>query len=190
MDEKHPKRPLSPYAASKIGADAIGLSFHAAYGLPVSIVRLFNTYGPRQSDRAVIPTIICQALTSKEIRLGNTAPTRDFTFVSDTVDGFLRIGAADGTIGEEVQLGTGVEISIGDIAARIGGMLASKITIVPAPERVRQAGCEVTRLVSDNGKARRLAQWEPRVTLDEGLPRTIEWVRMRLADYAPGEYRV
>ncbi len=189
IDERHPKQPQSPYSASKIAADAMALSFHSAYGLPVTVVRPFNTYGPRQSDRAIIPTIASQALTRDEVRLGSLTPTRDFTFVSDTVEGFIRAAESDAA-GEEINLGAGAEISIGELAARILAITGRDIPVRHAEERERPQASEVNRLLSDNRKARELAGWQPRVPLDEGLRRTVEWVRGRLDLYDPGAYRI
>ncbi len=189
IDERHPKQPQSPYSASKIAADAMALSFHAAYGLPVAVVRPFNTYGPRQSDRAIIPTIASQALTRDEIRLGSLTPTRDFTFVTDTVEGFIRVAESD-VVAEEVNLGAGVEISIGELAARILAVTGRDVAVRHAEERERPRTSEVDRLLSDNRKARELAGWQPRVSLDEGLRRTVEWVRGRLDLYDPDAYRI
>jgi len=190
IDERHPKQPQSPYAASKIAADALALSFHAAYQLPVVVVRPFNTYGPRQSDRAIIPAIAAQALAREEIRLGNLAPTRDFTFVTDTVAGFLELAACDAALGQEVNLGTGQEISIGELAARIVAVTGREVPVRQSEERLRPAGSEVNRLLSKNSRARELAGWEPRVGLDEGLRRSVEWVSTRLEMYDPAAYRI
>lgn len=190
IDEKHPKQPQSPYSASKISADAIALSFHAAFQLPVTIVRPFNTYGPRQSDRAIIPTIISQALTQPEITIGNTRPTRDFTYVSDTVDGFLCLAASQATVGQEINLGTGVEISIGDLVQRINTIIGRDLPIRTQDQRVRPETSEVNRLLSNNARARELAGWAPRVTLDEGIRLTAKWVEERLDLYAPSVYRI
>lgn len=190
IDELHPKQPQSPYSASKISADAMALSFHAAFQLPVTIVRPFNTYGPRQSDRAIIPTVISQALTQPEITVGNTKPTRDFTYVSDTVDGFLCLAASDATIGQEINLGTGAEISIGDLVGRINTIIGRDLPIRIQDERVRPGSSEVNRLLSKNSKARELAGWSPRVTLDEGIRLTAKWVEERLDMYAPSVYRI
>jgi dTDP-glucose 4,6-dehydratase len=189
IGEDHPKQPQSPYAASKIAGDAIAMSFHHAFALPVAIVRPFNTYGPRQSDRAIIPTIISQALTRRQIRLGNTVPTRDFTYVTDTAEGMVRIGQSDAAIGEEINLGTGREISIGDLANRIAAMIGTDVAVEQNEERTRPAGSEVMRLLADNAKGRRLVGWEPTVTLDEGLRHTITWVKEHLGHYEPDAYR-
>jgi NAD dependent epimerase/dehydratase len=190
IDENHPKQPQSPYAASKAAADAMALSFHAAYRLPVTVVRPFNTYGPRQSDRALIPAIIAQALTRDEILLGNLSPTRDFTFVTDTVEGFLQVGACAAAMGEEINLGSGQEVSVGDLAKQIAALVGRPVSIRQDPERVRPASSEVARLLADNSKALRLAGWTPRVSLEEGLRRTVAWVRDRLELYEPGAYRI
>ena len=190
IDEEHPKQPQSPYSASKIGADAIALSFHNSYEMPVSICRPFNTYGPRQSDRAIIPALIAQALKNDKLTLGNTTPTRDFTFVADTVNGFLAIAESEASIGEEINLGTGSEISIGDLAKRIMTLVGRDLPISTATERLRPTGSEVQRLCSANEKARRLTGWKPEVSLDEGLRETIEWVRGASHYYDPERYRI
>jgi NAD dependent epimerase/dehydratase len=190
IDEKHPKQPLSPYSASKIASDALALSFHAAFQLPVTVVRPFNTYGPRQSDRAIIPTIISQALTQPEITVGNTAPTRDFTYVSDTVEGFLQVGESDRAVGQEVNLGTGSEVSIGDLVQRINAIIGRDLPVRKKDERVRPETSEVNRLLSNNSKARELVGWTPRVTLDDGIRLTAKWVEERLEMYDPSTYRI
>ncbi len=190
MDESHPKQPQSPYSASKIGADALGLSFQYAFGLPVAVLRPFNTYGPRQSDRAIIPTIISQALVGDEIVLGNLAPSRDFTYVTDTVEGFVKAAETDAAVGEELNLGSGTEITIGDLAERVAHVLGRDITVRQADERIRPDASEVDRLRSDNSKANQLLGWSPEVGLDEGLERTIEWVREHPELYSPSLYRI
>ena len=190
IDEKHPKQPQSPYSASKISSDAMALSFHAAFELPVIVVRPFNTYGPRQSDRAIIPTLISQALTQPEISVGNTAPTRDFTYVTDTVEGFLQLAACDAAVGHEINLGTGVEISIGDLAHQVNAVVGRDLPIRKKEERVRPPSSEVNRLVSNNAKARHLAGWRPCVALDEGIRLTAKWVEARLEMYNPAAYRI
>jgi NAD dependent epimerase/dehydratase len=190
IDEKHPKQPLSPYSASKIAADAIALSFHAAFQLPVTVVRPFNTYGPRQSDRAIIPTIISQALTQSQITVGNTAPTRDFTYVSDTVEGFLRLAESNAAVGQEVNLGTGTEVSVGDLVQRINAIIGRDLAVRRDDERVRPETSEVNRLRSNNSKARELVGWTPRITLDEGIRLTAKWVEERLEMYDPSAYRI
>jgi len=190
IDEKHPKQPLSPYSASKIASDAISLSFHAAFQLPVTIVRPFNTYGPRQSDRAIIPTIISQALTQPEITVGNTKPTRDFTYVTDTVEGFLQLAASDAAVGQEVNLGTGSEVSIGDLVQRINAIIGRDLPVRRKDERVRPETSEVNRLLSNNSRAGDLVGWTPRVALDDGIRLTAKWVEQRLEMYDPSSYRI
>ncbi len=176
IDEDHPLQGQSPYSASKIGADKIAESFHAAFAQPVVIVRPFNTYGPRQSARAVIPTIIGQCLAGDTVKLGALMPTRDFTYVADTVSGFLHAATAPGAVGETINLGTGREISIGDLAALIVRLIGKSMRIEQAEERMRPRDSEVEQLRSDNSKAARLLDWRPEVSLEEGLRRTITWV--------------
>jgi NAD dependent epimerase/dehydratase len=190
MDETHPKQPQSPYAGSKVGSDALALSFHAAFGLPVTVVRPFNTYGPRQSDRAIIPTIISQALVGDEVVLGNLSPRRDFTYATDTAAGFIAAASAERTVGQELNLGTGQDVSVGELAKRIGSLLERDLRIRESQERVRPPTSEVDRLVSDNSKARELAGWEPHIPLDEGLDRTIAWIRSHPELYDPTSYRI
>ncbi len=190
MDEQHPRRPQSPYAASKTAADALALSFHSSFQLPATIVRPFNTYGPRQSDRAIIPTLISQALTKDEIRVGNTRPTRDFTFVQDTVEGFVKVAEAEQAVGQDFNLGSGREISIGELASRIASLVGRQLAVRQAEERVRPPGSEVERLLADNSKAKNLAGWLPQVGLEEGLSRTVEWVKERIKMYDPDSYRI
>ena len=190
IDERHPLHPQSPYAASKVAQDALAISFHAAYGLPVRIVRPFNTYGPRQSARAVIPTIISQALTRDEVRLGALHPTRDLTYVTDTVRGFLLAMAHDAAIGRPLNLGTGQSITIGELAARAIRLTGREGPVVTDGERVRPERSEVLRLRSDNRLARELIGWAPQVSLDEGLRLTIEWVRAHLDRFDPDRYAI
>jgi NAD dependent epimerase/dehydratase len=190
IPESHPIHPQSPYAATKVGADQLALTFQLSFGTPAVIVRPFNTFGPRQSARAVIPTIISQALALDRITLGALEPTRDLLFVADTVAGFMRAGIAEGVDGEVLNLGTGEEISIGDLARRILDLLGLDLPIEQAEERFRPPGSEVERLVADTKRARKLLGWKPEVTLDEGLQRTIEWIRGSLAEYKPGIYNV
>ena len=190
ISETHPKQPQSPYSASKIAADALALTHHFSFGLPVAICRPFNTYGPRQSDRAVIPALIAQALHKETVTLGNLAPTRDFTFVSDTVNGFIKVAEAEACIGQEINLGTGTEISIGDLARKIITLVGRDVNVKCAEERMRPAASEVQRLCSDNSKARELAGWAPVVSLDEGLRATLNWVRRARHLYDPDHYRV
>lgn len=188
IDEEHPLQGQSPYSASKIGADKMTESFFCAYNLPVVTIRPFNTFGPRQSARAVIPTIIMQALVGNTIHLGNLDTTRDFTFVNDTVRGFLLAGSASGVEGGVFNLGTGQEIRIGDIAERIALKVGHKVEIIVEPQRLRPEKSEVLRLISDNNLARIRLGWEPQVSLDEGLDRTIAWMRLHMDLYRPGQY--
>jgi len=177
IDENHPLQGQSPYSATKIAADKLAEAFYCSYGVPVVIVRPFNTYGPRQSTRAVIPTIIGQCLTGDTIRLGHLHPTRDLNYVSDTVEGFLRAAAADNVLGQTINLGSGREISIGDLALLIARLLGKQVHIITDERRRRPEKSEVERLLADNSKAKRLLGWEPRVSLEEGLIRTIDWMR-------------
>ncbi len=187
--EDHPLQTQSPYSATKAGADLLAWSYHRSFGLAVATVRPFNTYGPRQSTRAVIPTIITQALSGSEIRLGHLSPTRDFTFVADTVDGFLRVADADGAVGAVVNLGTGQETSIGDLATRIVALTGSRAKVVADADRARPAASEVERLCADAGFARQLG-WTPQHDLERGLRLTIEWIKANLAGFRAGEYSV
>jgi NAD dependent epimerase/dehydratase len=177
IDENHPLQGQSPYSATKIAADKLAEAFHCSYGVPVVIVRPFNTYGPRQSTRAVIPTIISQCLNGDTIRLGHLHPTRDLNYVSDTVEGFLRAAIADNVLGQTINLGSGREISIGNLALLIARLLGKQVQIITDERRRRPEKSEVERLLADNSKAKRLLGWEPRVSLEEGLLRTIDWMR-------------
>lgn len=188
IDENHPLQGQSPYSATKIAADKMAEAFYCSYGVPVVIVRPFNTYGPRQSARAVVPTIITQCLTSDTVYLGNLHPTRDLNFVTDTVEGFLRAAEADHALGESINLGSGREISIGDLALLIARLIGKQIHIETDPRRRRPEKSEVERLLADNTKAKRLLKWEPQVSLEEGLNRTIGWMREQLRRYRVGSY--
>jgi dTDP-glucose 4,6-dehydratase len=188
IDEAHPLQGQSPYSASKIGADKLVESFYCAYGVPLVTVRPFNTFGPRQSARAVIPTIITQALVGSTIQLGNLDTTRDFTYVRDTVNGFVCAAQASGVDGIVFNLGTGQEIRIGEIAERIIRKVGRPVEIAVDPERLRPEKSEVLRLISDHQRAREMLGWVPQVSLDEGLERTIDWVREHLGRYQPGKY--
>jgi NAD dependent epimerase/dehydratase len=190
IDERHPLVGQSPYAASKIGADQIALSYQLSFQLPVAIARPFNTYGPRQSARAVIPAIIVQALTQKHVMLGATFPTRDLNFVADTVDGFLKIAETDAAVGEVVNLGSGREVSVGDVAAAIIRLVGRDIPVVFDANRIRPDASEVERLLADASKAKTLVGWEPRHSLDEGLRATVDWIRQHLDQYKPAVYAV
>lgn len=181
IDEDHPLQPQSPYSASKIGGDMMALSFFHAFELPVAVVRPFNTYGPRQSTRAVIPTILAQLLGgATEIHLGATSPTRDFNYVTDTAAGFMAVARSDQALGQVVNLGTGREISVGDLAELLIEITGTTARVVTDENRLRPAGSEVERLLADNTRAREWAGWEPAVTLEEGLRLTAEWVRANL----------
>jgi len=190
ISEAHPLQGQSPYSASKIGADKLVESFWRAYNLPAVTVRPFNTYGPRQSARAVIPTIITQALTADCIRLGSLETRRDFTYVRDTVGGFLRAALTPDVTGEEINLGTGRDISIGELAERIVVQVGRPVEIVTETERLRPEKSEVMRLLSDNGRARRMLGWEPGWSLDDGLRETIAWIGDHLDFYRVGRYEV
>ncbi|MCC7125975.1 MAG: GDP-mannose 4,6-dehydratase [Acidobacteria bacterium] len=190
IDEQHPLQAQSPYSASKIGADKIAEAFHLSFDLPVVTVRPFNTYGPRQSARAVIPTLITQALTDQPIRLGNVTPTRDFVFVADTVDGFVRAGAARDAVGHTINLGTGREISIADLATTIARLCGTTAHIERDERRVRPGASEVERLCADNRKAASVLGWAPLVTLEQGLQQTIAWLRDHQSLYRPADYAV
>ena len=176
IDEKHPRQPQSPYSATKIGADAIAKSYFNAFGLPVVIARPFNTYGPRQSARAIIPTIISQiANGERRIKVGDLSPTRDFNFVEDSCRGFLALGRADGIEGEEINIATGTEVSMADTLRLIAELMQADVEYVVDPQRLRPSKSEVFRLCGDNTKIESLTDWRPRISLEEGLRRTIEW---------------
>jgi dTDP-glucose 4,6-dehydratase len=177
IDERHPLHPQSPYAASKSAADQLALSYQLTYGTPVVVVRPFNTYGPRQSMRAIVPTIAAQLLAGTSVRLGSLDPTRDLTYVSDTVDGFTRAGHARAVEGRTIQLGTGRETRIGDLAEMVARVVGVPLRIEQDPQRVRPLSSEVERLIADNALARELLGWSPSVRLEDGLARTVEWLR-------------
>jgi dTDP-glucose 4,6-dehydratase len=180
IDERHPTCAQSPYAASKAGADQLALSYYHAFALPVTVVRPFNTFGPRQSPRAVIPTIVTQALEGQAVRLGSLTPRRDLTFVADTVDGFVRAAEVERAVGE----------TVGELAARILDLVGSGARVMEDPRRVRPDGSEVWRLVCDASKAATLLDWRPRTSLDDGLRETIEWFRTRRGVYDTATYHV
>ncbi len=188
IDERHPLQGQSPYSASKIGADKLVESYWRAFDVQAVTVRPFNTYGPGQSARAVIPTIITQALMQDEIHLGNLDAKRDFTFVSDTVDGFLRAAASTGVTGETINLGYGEEITIEELADLVIELVGRPVKIVVDEARLRPEKSEVMRLQSDNSKAQELLGWEPRIDFREGLARTIDWISEHLDLYRIGEY--
>lgn len=191
IDESHPYQGQSPYSATKIGADRLAESFYRSFGLPVAIVRPFNTYGPRQSARAVIPTIITQLLAGKEeIRLGSLTPTRDFNFVKDTAQGFIEIYRSDKTVGEEINIATQNEISIGELAEELIKQINPQAKIVCDEERLRPEKSEVNRLLGSNEKIKMLTDWEPRFTFEEGLAQTIDFFRDNLEKYKVDIYNI
>jgi NAD dependent epimerase/dehydratase len=191
INEAHPLVGQSPYSASKIAADQLAISFYRSFQLPVKIVRPFNTYGPRQSARAVIPSIIIQLLNGNtNIRLGNLTPTRDFTFVKDTAKGFIEILKSDKLYGEVTNIGTNSEISIGDIADLIATMLSKTITITPDDQRIRVEKSEVDRLLCDNNKILQQTNWHPQYSLSEGLAETINWIEENIFRYKASVYNI
>ena len=176
IDEKHPKQPQSPYSATKIGADAIAMSFYNAFALPVTIVRPFNTYGPRQSARAIIPTIITQIAAGKrEIKVGDLTPTRDFNFVLDTAEGFCQLAECDEAVGKEVNICSNYEISMRDTLKLIAKIMGAEVTFVEEAQRIRPANSEVFRLWGDNSQIKALTGFTPKYTLEQGLAKTVEW---------------
>jgi nucleoside-diphosphate-sugar epimerase len=177
IDENHPLQGQSPYSASKIGADKLAESFFLSYNLPVVTLRPFNTFGPRQSARAVIPALIAQALTQEIIHLGNLDTRRDFTYVSDTVAGFLKIAETPGVDGQTINLGTGQDIRIGDLAQSVLAMVDHPVKIVVDPSRLRPEKSEVQRLISDNRLALQKLGWSPQVPFEEGLQKTFDWIK-------------
>lgn len=193
IDEKHPKQPQSPYSASKIGADAMAMSFFNAFNLPITTVRPFNTYGPRQSARAIIPTIITQiASGAKEIKLGDIAPTRDFNFVKDTCTGFLAIAENDATIGKEINIASNAEISIADTLNLIKDIMQSDVKFITDKQRIRPANSEVFRLWGDNTLIKSLTNWQPKCSIEQGLKETVEWFTKpeNLVKYKAGIYNL
>lgn len=177
IDESHPLQGQSPYAATKIGADALGLSYHRSFGLPVAVLRPFNTFGPRQSARAIVPTIISQALARPVVRLGSLDPRRDLTYVEDTAGAFVSIAGCDDAIGRVVNVGRGSDVTIGELVDRVAAILGRPIPVETDPARVRPPASEVGRLLAGTALAESLWGWRPTISLDEGLQRTIDWVR-------------
>ncbi len=191
IDEKHPYQGQSPYSATKIGADRLAESFYRSFNLPVAIVRPFNTFGPRQSARAVIPTIISQLLAGKEeIKLGSLTPTRDFNYVKDTAAGFIAIAESDKTIGQEINIATQQEISIGDLAKEIISQINPNAKIICDEQRLRPAKSEVNRLLGCNKKIKELTDWQPKFTFAQGISETITWMRNNLNAYKTDIYNV
>jgi dTDP-glucose 4,6-dehydratase len=191
IDEDHPLNAQSPYAASKIGADQLALSYVRSFELSVVVARPFNTYGPRQSARAVIPTIVAQALSGADrLEIGSLDPTRDFVFVEDTVRGLIACAEAKDVDGEVVNLGSGVEITIGELVERIKRLVGVELPVHTSDDRLRPPASEVERLLADAGKAKRLLGWTASTTLDEGLARVVDWMRGSLGVYKPSRYNV
>lgn len=190
IDEAHPLQGQSPYSASKIGADKMAEAFHLSFDLPVVTIRPFNTYGPRQSARAIIPTIIAQALTQPSLHLGNLEPRRDLTYVEDTAEGFVRIAQQPEAIGQVINVGSGQEVSVGDLANLILQLMGKHLPVLHDEQRARPQGSEVERLCADTRKAQQLLDWRPCTELSEGLARTIEWIRGNLERYRADEYVV
>lgn len=188
ITEQHPLQAQSPYAATKIGADKLAESFCLSYGLPVVTVRPFNTYGPRQSSRAIIPTIITQALADGVIRLGNLTPTRDLNYVTDIVEGFVRAASVSEAIGRTFHFGSGREMCIRDLVSLIGSLTGLSLRIEQGEERIRPESSEVERLVADATQAQAVLGWQPSMTLEDGLQMTIQWMREHLDLYRPGAY--
>lgn len=191
IDEKHPFQGQSPYSATKIGADRIAESFHRSFNMPITIVRPFNTYGPRQSARAVIPTIITQLLSGKEeIKLGSLTPTRDFNYVKDTAQGFIEIAKSINTIGEEINIATQKEITVGQLAQEMINQINPKAKIICDEDRLRPEKSEVERLLGSNEKIKRLTSWSPKYTFEQGIAETIEWLRANLDKYKVDIYNI
>jgi dTDP-glucose 4,6-dehydratase len=190
ITEDHPLRPQSPYAASKLGADKLIESFHLSHGLPATIVRPFNTYGPHQSSRAIVPTILSQALSSDMLRLGSMDPRRDLTYVADTVAGLIAAARHRATVGHTIQLGSGQDVSVTELVELVGDILGRQLKVEHDPDRVRPAGSEVQRLISGPALAHQLMDWEPRIALRDGLAQTMEWISANLHRYRVGDYVV
>lgn len=191
IDEKHPMQGQSPYSASKIGADKMAESFYRSFNMPIATLRPFNTYGPRQSARAVIPTIISQILSGKnEIKLGSLTPTRDFNFVKDTAEAFVKVAESDKTIGEVINAGSNYEISIGDTVKKIIDIIGRDVKIICDDERIRPEKSEVNRLWADNAKIKELTNWTPNYSIDDGLAETVKWIKENMKYYKPDIYNV
>jgi dTDP-glucose 4,6-dehydratase len=188
IDEGHPLQGQSPYSATKIAADALGESYFRSFGVPVSILRPFNTFGPRQSARAIIPTIISQALTRPVVRLGRLDPRRDLTYVKDTVSGFLSIASCEAALGRAVNVGRGSDVSIGDLVRIIGEILGRPLTVETETQRLRPAASEVERLLAGTALAQELWGWTPSYSLEEGLRETVAWIREHLERFRVNEY--
>jgi NAD dependent epimerase/dehydratase len=191
IDEKHPMQGQSPYSASKIGADMMAESYHRSFNMPIATLRPFNTYGPRQSARAVIPTIISQILAGKtEIKLGSLTPTRDFNFVLDTAEAFIKVAESEKTIGEVINAGSNYEITIGDTVKKIIKIIGKDVKILCDDERIRPENSEVNRLWADNAKIKELTDWAPNYNIDQGLEATVEWVKNNMQYFKTDIYNV
>ena len=188
INENHPLQGQSPYSATKIAADKLAESFYLSFDVPVAIARPFNTFGPRQSARAIIPNIIIQALSSNKVIIGNDKPTRDFNYVSNTVDGLMGIAQSEKATGEVINLGSGSEISIGDVTKKIISIINKDVKIVQEKERFRPEKSEVMRLIADNTKAKELIGWRPKISFEEGLEKTINWISKNLKLYKSNLY--
>jgi NAD dependent epimerase/dehydratase len=188
ITEVHPLEPQSPYAASKVGADKLMDSYHRSFDLPVCVLRPFNTYGPRQSARAIIPTIISQALAGSTLRLGSLHPRRDLTYVEDTAAAFVAAATSEGAVGRTIQLGTNHDVSVGDLVDMVAEVLGRELTVETDPARVRPDKSEVERLISGPQPSRELLDWEPTVDLREGLARTIDWIERNVHRYRVDHY--
>jgi dTDP-glucose 4,6-dehydratase len=188
IDEKHPLQAQSPYAASKIAADKLAESYYLSFGLPIAILRPFNTFGPRQSLRAIIPTILSQAMGDQKIRLGNIRPRRDFLFVKDTVRGFIQLGKCEEAVGKVVNIGTGTDISVEALVTKILNLTGKRGEIEVEDQRIRPEKSEVMQLLSDTRLAQKLFKWAPRYTLEEGLRETMEWYQKNLSRFKIGSY--
>ncbi|NQU17109.1 MAG: SDR family NAD(P)-dependent oxidoreductase [Candidatus Saganbacteria bacterium] len=191
IDEKHPLQPQSPYSATKIGADSITESFYCSFDLPVTLVRPFNTYGPRQSARAIIPTIISQIIKGKnQIKLGNLSPTRDLTFVKDTAAAFIAIAKTEGLLGETVNIGMNKEIAMGDLVKLIASIMNKEISVIEDFQRIRPKKSEVERLCCNNSKILKKTNWRPQYDLKKGLKETIDWIENKMSFYKTEMYNV
>jgi NAD dependent epimerase/dehydratase len=190
IDEKHPLQGQSPYSASKIGADMIAESFYRSFKLPVAIARPFNVFGPRQSARAVIPAIISQALSKDQIYLGSLHPTRDYTYIDDTIEAFIKIAESASAVGDVINIGSNFEISIGDIAKKVVSIIGKDKEVLVDPKRIRPQKSEVERLWCDNAKAKQLLEWEPKISFDEGLKMTVAWISDNISLYKTELYNV
>ena len=190
IPETHALQGQSPYSATKIGADKLAEAFHLSFGLPVVTLRPFNTYGPRQSARAIIPTIVTQALSSDTVSLGSLSPTRDLNFVADMVEAYIKAAEAPGAIGQTINIGSGQETSVGDLAKTILRLIGKNLPILADNQRIRPIASEVQRLCADNRKAKQMLGWSPRYTLEDGLPVVIQWISQHLHEYKVDSYAV